>query len=119
MDDMLIVSDNIGSTEVSETYRNRSFQSFGEPISGKSVVRQNENFLATRNDVPQKWPYNLSDYLKDYIGKIAILEYTFDNRCYRRRGRLQVVGTNFIGIQTSQNKSLFLLELSALKSIEI
>lgn len=119
MENNIFVQDNKRDKELYSAYGNRSFQSFGEPLSGKSVVIQNDSFKLNKSDVPEKWPYNLSDYLKDYVGKIVILEYVFDNRSFRRRGRLQVVGTNFIGIQPSQSKSLLLLELSALKSIEI
>ncbi len=97
-------------------YGNRTFQDLNGVISGKSVVIDKES----RSIDSDMWPYNLSEYLKGFIGKSVRVEYVLpNNRCYEKRGVLKVAGTDFIGIQPFQTNSLFLLELSSIKSINI
>lgn len=103
-----------------DLFRNRSFQDMGSGMSGRSVVIQPERSSPERNETDSMWPYSLTDYLKGYIGSMVLVEYVLPNGgCPQKRGRLKVVGTNFIEIQTCRNNSLSLLETSTLKSIEI
>lgn len=102
-----------------ELYGNRSFQDINSGISGRSVVIREDKGYSKKDTNADLWPYSLSDYLKDYIGRMMIIEYVFNNSGYRRKGRLKIVGTNFVGINTSQSGGLLLLELGTVKSINI
>ena len=102
-----------------ELYGNRSFQDLSSAMSGRSVVIQEGKSSSRRDMDSDMWPCSLSDYMKDYIGKMVIIEYVFNNTSYRRKGKLKVVGTNFVGMHTLQNSGLLLLELSTVKSINI
>lgn len=102
-----------------DLYANRSFQDMGTGISGRSVVIEPERGSAERNEADRMWPYSLTDYLKNYIDSMVLAEYTSNSRCSKIRGRLKVVGIDFIGIQTCRNNSLTLLEISSIRNIEI
>ena len=102
-----------------ELYGDRSFQDLSGAMSGRSVVIQEGKSISRREMDSDVWPCSLSDYIKDYIGKMVIIEYVFNNTSYRRKGKLKVVGTNFVGIYAPQKSSLLLLEISTIKSIDI
>ncbi len=102
-----------------ELYGSRSFQNIGGDISGRSVVIQKEQDYPEREMASDMWPYSMSDYLKGFIGRMVLIEYVFNNAGCRKKGILKVAGINFIGIQTLQNGSLLLLDLSTIKSINI
>ncbi|PKM71623.1 MAG: hypothetical protein CVU91_13100 [Firmicutes bacterium HGW-Firmicutes-16] len=103
-----------------ELYRNRSFRDMGTGISGRSVVIEEERSSSERHEADNIWPYSLTDYLKGFIGSMVLVEYLLPNcGCSKKRGKLKVVGTNFIGIQTYRYDSLSLLEIGTVKSIEI
>lgn len=99
----------------------RTFQDPDAIISGKSVIVENSLVSERNNNISQDmWPYNLTDYLKSFIGKIVQIEYVLSNgRCCEKRGELQVTGTNFIGMQLNQTNDLFLLDLDSIKSINV
>ena len=105
--------------ETDNLYRNRSFQDIGSGISGRSVVIEPERSSNGISEADRMWPYSLTDYLRGYIGSIVLAEYVSSSGCTRKRGRLKVVGIDFIGIQTCRSNSLSLLETSTLKNIEI
>ncbi len=106
--------------EADKMYGKRSFQNIGVGISGRSVVIEEERSSSAANETDNMWPYSLTDYLKGYIGSMVLAEYvSADSVCSKKRGRLKVVGIDFIGIQACRNNSLSLLEISSLKSIEI
>ncbi len=119
MNDNMILPELTATQKTYELYGNRSFQDINSGISGRSVVIQKKSGYPERDVAAEMWPYSLSDYLKNYIGRMVLIEYIFNSRCNRRRGKLQVVGTDFVAIQTFQNNSIFLLELGSIKSIEI
>ena len=119
MNNNMTVSESTEAKKTYELYGDRSFQDISSGISGRSVVIQKESGQPERYAAEEMWPYSLSDYLKNYIGRMVLIEYIFNSKCYRRRGTLQVVGTNFAGIQTLQNNSIFLIELGSIKSIDI
>lgn len=100
-------------------FETRTFLDINGEISGRSVVIQNEKSPSQGSSGSERWPCSLSDYMKDYIGRPVIVEYIFNNMSCARRGRLKVVGTNFVGINTAKKNSLFLLELGAIKSVHI
>ena len=112
--------ERIASAKPDELYGNRSFRDLGNGISGRSVVMELERSSPQRNEADIMWPYSLTDYLKGYIGSTVMVEYVLPScGCSKKRGKLKVVGTNFIGIQTYQYDSLSLLEIGTVKSIQI
>lgn len=110
---------NKGEQEMYGKNSGRTFQSLDGNISGKSVVIEKNSF--TSECVPQDiWPYNLADYLKNFIGKTVRVEYVLPNgRFYEKRGELKTAGTNFIGIRPMQSNDLLLLDMNSIKSINI
>ena len=115
-----VLHERIAAANPDELYRNRSFRDLGNGISGRSVVIEQERSSQDRNAADNMWPYSLTDYLKGYIGNTVMVEYVLPScGCSKKRGKLEVVGTNFIGIQTYQYGSLSLLEIGTVKSIQI
>lgn len=107
-------------SEAKEQYKDRGFQRLEDAISGRSVVFERERESAEKAERSELWPYSLPDYLKGYIGKTVLVRYSLaNNRCCEKRGRLAVVGTNFIGLQTERPESHFLIEISYIVSIDI
>lgn len=99
----------------------RRFAALNDEISGRSVVikeRPSPAPAALAGD--GMWPCSLSDFIKDFKGKNIQLEYVLPGGSYaKRRGRIRVAGTNFIGIQPQGTNGLLLVDLSSVKSIAI
>lgn len=99
----------------------RRFAALNDEISGRSVViteRPSPAPGALAGD--GMWPCSLSDFIKDFKGKNIQLEYVLPGGSYaKRRGRIRVAGTNFIGIQPQGTNGLLLVDLSSVKSIAI
>ena len=113
--------ESIAAQDAYEGYGKRSFRNVGDGISGRSVVIEREgSHPMNTNGADSMWPYSLTDYLKGYIGSMVLAEYvSADSMCSKKRGRLNVVGIDFIGIQACRSSSLSLLGISSLKNIEI
>lgn len=108
------------SAAVPEPPEERSFRNINEFISGKSVVIEKESCDSEKREKTDMWPYNLSDYLKRYIGKTVLVRYALpNNRYYESKGELKVVGTNFIGVYSYQTYNLLLVELGSIINISI
>lgn len=102
--------------------QNRTFQAPGGEIDGRSVVFETRPMLPNDGDGFSRdaWPCCLNDFLQKYIGKMAQLEYLMSNgRTAVQKGKIAVVGSNFVGIQPMQTGNLFLVELSSVKSINV
>lgn len=100
----------------------RAFQSMNSEIDGRSVVLDLIPTVADERESFQRdvWPCSLNDYLQKYIGKIAQIEYLTPNgRAAAQKGRITVVGSNFVGIQPLQTGNLFLVDLNSIRSINI
>lgn len=107
---------------MNSNYPNRTFQSPDDIITGKSVVMENIQSNTKPSDAlsSNRWPYDLSDYLKNYIGKSVQVKYELSNgRLNEKQGVLIVVGTNFIAIQTNFSEDLFIIELSVIRCINV
>ncbi len=105
-------------------YRNvagRSFQNMEDTITGKSVVIDNNLGVEDTNFIPDNpWPYSLTDYLQNFIGKLIEVTYLITNgKCCNIKGKLIITGSNFIGIQPSSADTLFMIELGTIKSVNI
>lgn len=101
----------------SQDCSNRSFQPLSCDISGKSVVIDANN---ERPELQDTWPYNLTDYLKKFIGKHVCVSYFLPNgRFCERKGFLKVTGINFLGIQPYQTSNLLLIDLNSIKCVKI
>ncbi|MEA4894893.1 MAG: hypothetical protein VB064_06485 [Oscillospiraceae bacterium] len=113
-------NEGLTPSETDGVYKGRTFQDIGGGISGKSVVFQRNGGYPGKNMDDDLWPYSLTDYLKSFIGSVVTVEYVSPSGgCTKKKGRLRVAGTNFIGIQSCRSNSLSLLETGTIKSIDI
>jgi hypothetical protein len=100
----------------------RKFLSPDDVITGKSVVREanREDADPAERTLANPWPYMLTDYLRNFTGKTVRAKYVLtDSESDEIRGRLIVVGSNFIGLQPDSTENLLIIELSALRSVEV
>lgn len=103
-------------------FESRTFEPWDGRLSGRSVVVESNSFAV--NPLPtgevEPWPYQLSDYLRAYSGRLICVKYQVSNDKYcEKTGVLRVVGANFIGIQPMRTDDLLLVDLGAVKSIAI
>lgn len=107
---------------MSNDYANRTFQSPDDIVTGKSVVIENSQDNTQPSDIlsSNRWPYDLTDYLKTYIGKPVQVKYELSGgRFNEKQGTLMVVGTNFIAIQPNFSEDLFIMELSVIRCVNV
>jgi hypothetical protein len=100
----------------------RTFEPWDARMSGKSVVVENNSFAVNPllSGEADPWPYQLSDYLRGYSGRLISVKYQISNDKYcEKTGVLRVVGANFIGMQPLHSDDLLLIDLGAVKSINI
>jgi len=99
----------------------RYFQSPDFVVTGKSVVIEKSLSNDTLDLIHSNpWPYSLSDYLPNYIGKPIQVEYIQPNgKSSKKHGKLIVTGSNFIGIEPAGTENLFIVELSLVKCVNV
>ena len=91
----------------------RGFRTPEEAMSGRGAVYE-------RGPAREKWPYSLGDYLKGYVGRSVRVGCVLPNgRYFEKTGELATVGTNFIGLRTGRAGGLVLIDLAAVKGVEI
>ena len=119
-DNMENISDFNAWRETDPPYKNRTFRDLNGVFNGSSVVMNEAYSEPQQIGSPDMWPYSLTDYLRNYIGRMVLVRYVRPNGggC-ENRGVLKVAGTDFIGILPCRSDALLLLELSAVKSINI
>lgn len=114
------MDENNKQPKTENLYKSRGFSSPDGELSGRSVVY---NFAdSPRDDFTKSamWPQSLGDYLKDYVGQKVWVKYSLPSgQCCEKRGRLEVVGTNFLGIRSCREGSLLLVELSFIISVNL
>jgi hypothetical protein len=100
-------------------YENRLFQHPDDAITGRSVIIENaRKDICPINSSPV-WPYDLSDYLRSLVGKQIQVKYLINGRYCEKQGKLVVSGANFMGVQPSTTKDLFIIELSMVRCINV
>lgn len=98
------------------------FSQIENKITGKSVVGDRGFFPQERgcDSLSRYLPCSMTDYLKDYIGRSVQIDYLVPGgRFIKKQGVITAVGTDFIAILPKGSRCLFLLELSAVKSVNI
>lgn len=97
-------------------FPNRSFLNPDCTITGRSVVIEPESPVTGTGDL---WPYSLSEYLKNFIGKTVMVKYSTDyGRLCEKKGILKTVGNDFISLLLYSN-SLFILGSSLIKCVYV
>ena len=92
----------------------RGFRTPEEAMSGRGAVYE------PGRERREKWPYSLGDYLKGYVGRRIRVGCVLPNgRYFEKAGELATVGTNFIGLRTGRADGLVLIDLAAVKGVEI
>jgi hypothetical protein len=95
-------------------FHNRMFRSPDSEITGESVVIENNS------EFEDSWPYSLSDYLRNFIGKRVQVKYEMSGgRHCEQEGALIVAGSNFLGLQPYRTNDLLLIELDSVKCVSI
>lgn len=101
-------------------YKSRGFSSPDGELSGKSVVFSSADLPRDDFTSSATWPQSLGEYLKNYVGRQVWVRYSLPSgQCCEKRGRLEVVGTNFLGIRSCREGSLLLVELSFIFSVNL
>ncbi|NCC67128.1 MAG: hypothetical protein EOM14_02870 [Clostridia bacterium] len=101
-------------------YKNRGFLSPDVEFSGRSVVFNSADMPRDNLTSSATWPQSLGEYLKDYVGRQVWVRYALPSgQCCEKRGRLEVVGTNFLGIRSCRGDNLLLVELSYIFSVNL
>ncbi|NLT39720.1 MAG: hypothetical protein GXX89_04570 [Clostridiales bacterium] len=93
----------------------RKFLSPDEAMAGGGAVAQSGDF--PENIRP--WPYSMSDYLQSHVGRAVRVKFDLGGGVCEKRGILAAAGMNFIGLQPCMTRDLFIVELSAVKCVEV
>ena len=91
----------------------RGFRTPEEAMSGRGAVYE-------RGSAQESWPYSLGDYLKGYIGRRVRVGCALPNgRYFEKTGELATVGTNFLALRSARTGGLVLVDLAAVRGVEI
>ena len=92
----------------------RTFRTPEEAMNGGGAVAQRGG------ERRERWPYSLGDYLKSCVGRRVRVGCVLPNgRYFEKTGELATVGTNFLGLRTGRADGLVLIDLAAVKGVEI
>ena len=91
----------------------RGFRTPEEAMSGRGAVYERER-------AQESWPYSLGDYLKGYVGRRIRIGCVLPNgRYFEKTGELATVGTNFLALRSARTGGLVLVDLAAVRGVEI